>query len=104
MSRVTSSATVGRPLRELWRQHGQVHWLTLHQQLTTGVACLALVEVAVEHEIFLGHQLAKLLVSDRGRQHVAGGIREPGSQLTPRAESLTHLGYGRRPHPRRRGL
>src|SRR5262245_49605340 len=74
-----------RPLRALWRQCRQVHWLALHQQLTMDVARLALIDVAVEHEIFLCYQATQLLVSYRGRQHVEGRVGEPGSQPTPRA-------------------
>src|SRR5262245_9742146 len=104
MSRVMSSTTVGRSPRELWRQNRPVHCLALHQQLTIGIARLALIAVTVEHEIFLFYQAAELLVSYRGRQHIEGRIREPGSQPTPCTESPTHLGYSRRPYPRRRSL
>ena len=76
----------------------------MHEQLTMGIARLALIDVTVEHEIFLFYEAAELLVRYRGRQHVEGRIREPGSQPTARTYDLTHLGYGRRPHPRRRGL
>ena len=54
-----------------------------------GVACLALIDIAVEHEIFLLHEAAQLLVADRGCQGVQGGGREKGSKPTPRAYGPT---------------
>src|SRR4030095_9813056 len=101
---LVSSTTRGSPLRGLWRQRRPVHWLTMHEQLTLGIARLALIDVPIEYEIVWFDEAAEWLVSDRGRQRIEGRIREPGSQPTARTYALTHLGYGRRPHPRRRGL
>src|SRR4029450_4404124 len=79
---IWTSDTRSSSLRGLWRQRWPVHWLTMHEQLTLGIARLALIDVPIEHEIVLFDEAAELLVRYRGRQRIEGRLREAGRQTT----------------------